>query len=157
MGLASVEFYSRSNFIREFLEIIAFPVWWSKNSTINEKPGKELHARSDLTCFLKLQQGLHFMHFGLRPSVGVASESICARWHLSMTNLIISQEYSGTIDIDPIKDEQNWLERPREMTVGVRHVHRISTLLLQIPVECDGNGAFQPSFLLASLAEFAHL
>ena len=74
-----------------------------------------------------------------------------------MTNLIISQEYSGTIDIEPIKDGQNWLERPREMTVGVRQVHRISTLLLQIPVKCDGNGALQQSFLLASLAEFAHL
>ena len=67
------------------------------------------------------------MHFGLRPSVGVASESICARWYLLMTNLIISQGYSGTIDIGPIKDEQNRLERPREMAVGVRHVHRIST------------------------------
>ena len=34
------------------------------------------------------------------------------------------------------------------------HFH---TFILQIPVECDGNGAFQQSFLLASLAEFAHL
>lgn len=73
-----------------------------------------------------------------------------------MAIMIIAQEYSRTVDIGPIKDEQNRLERPREIAVGVRHVHRISTLLLQISVKCDGNGALQQLFLLAVLAEFAH-
>ena len=97
------------------------------------------------------------MHFGLRPSVGVAPESICARWHLSMTNLIISQEYSGTIDIDPIKDERIRLERPREMTVGMRHCRHILQGFVIKVWKCDEHGALQQSFLLAALANFAHL
>ena len=40
-----------------------------------------------------------------------------------MIILIIVQERSRTIDIGPIKDEQNRLVRPREMAVGVRR-HR---------------------------------
>ena len=42
-----------------------------------------------------------------------------------MIILIIVQERSRTIDIGPIKDEQNRLERPREMAVGVRHCRHI--------------------------------
>ena len=62
-----------------------------------------------------------FMHLGLRPSAGVASKSIRTRWHWPMANLIIAQEYSRTVDIGSIKDEQNRLQRPREMAIEVCH------------------------------------
>ena len=42
-----------------------------------------------------------------------------------MKNLIIAQECSQTVDIGPIKDEQNRPERPREMAVGVGHCRHI--------------------------------
>jgi len=42
-----------------------------------------------------------------------------------MPNLIIAHAYSETIDIGPIKDERNRLERPREIVVGVRRCRHI--------------------------------
>ena len=42
-----------------------------------------------------------------------------------MTNLIIVQECSWTVDIEPIKNNQNRLERPRETAVEVRHCRHI--------------------------------
>ena len=97
------------------------------------------------------------MHLGLLESFRLTSKVPRESWHESMTNLIISQEYSRTDDISPIKDKQNQEERRREMAIGVRRVHGISTLLLQIPVKCDGNGALQQPFLFAALAGFARL
>jgi hypothetical protein len=58
-----------------------------------------------------------------------------------MANLIIAHEYSRIVDIGPSKDEQNRLERPREMAVGVYHCRHIFNIFLQIPVMYDGNGA----------------
>ena len=43
------------------------------------------------------------------------------------------------------------------MAVGLRHVHGISTPLIQIPVKYDGNGALQQPFLFAAVADCAHL
>ena len=74
-----------------------------------------------------------------------------------MIILIIVQERSRTIDIGPIKDEQNRLERPREMAVGVRHCRHIPHTFVTIPVKCDGNDALQQPFPLAARADFAHL
>ena len=42
-----------------------------------------------------------------------------------MTNLVITKEFSQTIDVGSIKDEKNRLERPREVAVGVRHCRHI--------------------------------
>ena len=42
-----------------------------------------------------------------------------------MKNLIIAQEYPRTVDIGPIQDEQNRLQRRREMAVGVRRCRHI--------------------------------
>ena len=98
-----------------------------------------------------------FMHLELLESFRLTSKVSKESWHESMKNLIIAQEYSRTVDIDPIKDEKNRLERRREMAVGLRHVHGISTPLLQIPVKYDGNGALQQPFLFAAVADCAHL
>jgi hypothetical protein len=98
-----------------------------------------------------------FMHLELLESFRLTSKVSGESWHESMKNLIIAQEYSRTVDIDPIKDEKNRLERRREMAVGLRHVHGISTPLIQIPVKYDGNGALQQPFLFAAVADCAHL
>ena len=74
-----------------------------------------------------------------------------------MKNLIIAQEYSRTVDIGPIQDEQNRLQRRREMAVGVRRCRHILQGFVTKVWKCHERGAVQQPFLFAALAYFAHL
>ena len=67
-----------------------------------------------------------------------------------MTNLIIVQEYSRTVDIGPIKDEQNRLERRREMVVGVRRCRHILQGFVTKVCKCHEHRALQQQFLRRS-------
>ena len=74
-----------------------------------------------------------------------------------MKNLIIAQEYPRTVDIGPIQDEQNRLQRRREMAVGVRRCRHILQGFVTKVWKCHERGAIQQPFLFAALANFAHL